>query len=106
MKYHVLIPWDVREAITVTEAAKVAGCSLVTVRTWAALHGLGRRVGGRWMLSRVALTMYLDGDAKAFRKLFASGEGRPLAALIRRHVKIRPRRKIALWPISSGSRPR
>jgi hypothetical protein len=61
----VLVPWNAEEAICVTEAAKIVGCSLVTVRTWAALHGLGRRVGGRWMLSRVALTMYLDGDAKA-----------------------------------------
>jgi hypothetical protein len=64
-RLRVLVPWDSREAICVTEAASVVGCSLVTVRTWTALHGLGRRVGGRWMLSRVALTMYLDGDAKA-----------------------------------------
>jgi hypothetical protein len=65
MKPQVLIPWNAREAICVTEAAKIAGCSLVTVRTWASLHGLGRRVGGRWMLSRVALAMYLDGDTRA-----------------------------------------
>jgi hypothetical protein len=64
-KPQILLPWDVREAIFVAEAAKIAGCSLVTLRTWASLYGLGRRIGGRWMLSRVALTMYLDGDAKA-----------------------------------------
>jgi hypothetical protein len=57
----VLVPWDAREAITVTEAAKIAGCSLVTIRTWAHLDGLGRRVGGRWMLSKVALAMFLSG---------------------------------------------
>jgi Helix-turn-helix domain len=61
----VLVPWDVREALSVVEAAAIIGCSLVTVRNWASMHGLGRRVGGKWMLSRVALQMYLDGDRRA-----------------------------------------
>jgi hypothetical protein len=61
-KPRILIPWSVQEAITVTEAAKIAGCSLVTIRTWAHMDGLGRRVGGRWMISKVALSMFLDGD--------------------------------------------
>lgn len=65
MRPQVLVPWDVREAISVVDAAELIGCSLVTVRNWASMHGLGRRVGGKWMLSRVALRMYLDGDRRA-----------------------------------------
>jgi hypothetical protein len=64
-RLRVLVPWDAREAICVTEAAKIAGCTPVTIRTWAHLDGLGRRVGGRWMISKVALAMFLDGDRSA-----------------------------------------
>jgi hypothetical protein len=32
------------------------------------VHGLGRRVGGGpWLVSKVGLAMFLDGDAKALR---------------------------------------
>jgi hypothetical protein len=63
----VLRPFDLSEALTVTEAAAIAGRTKVTMRTWAALYDLGRPVGGRWMLSRVALQMYLDSDRKALK---------------------------------------
>jgi hypothetical protein len=36
------------------------------LRNWCEVHGLGRRVGGgTWSVSKVALTMFLDGDEKA-----------------------------------------
>ena len=69
----VLVPFDQREAITVREACRISGRSADTVRRWAALHDLGRPVGGQWMLSRVALRMYLDGDRFALRA-FLSGD--------------------------------
>src|SRR5476651_1578837 len=63
----VLIPFDCREAVTIPEAAKIARRTVVTMRAWAALYDLGRMVGGRWAVSRVALAMHLDGDRKALR---------------------------------------
>lgn len=69
----VLRPFDIAEAVSTGEAAKTAGRSTVTIRQWAAVHDLGRLVGGRMMLSRVALAMFLDDDAKALRA-YLSGD--------------------------------
>src|ERR1700712_5619036 len=64
----VLVPFDKRECISLKEAAGVAGKSESTMRAWVEEHGLGRRIGGgTWSVSRVALAMFLDGDAKALR---------------------------------------
>jgi hypothetical protein len=73
LKPHVLLPFDIREAVSISDAARIAGRSTVTVRTWAANFDLGRPVGGRWMISRVALAMYLDSDRKALRA-YLSGD--------------------------------
>jgi hypothetical protein len=51
----VLIPFDIREAISVAQAAALAGRTPMTIRSWVSLHDLGRRVGGRWLVSRIAL---------------------------------------------------
>ena len=64
-KPHVLIPFDLEEALTIREAARIAGRRPVTVREWAANYDIGRRVCGRWMVSRVALAMHLDNDRNA-----------------------------------------
>ena len=65
----VLIPFDRREAISLREAAKIANRSEGTVRGWCAQFDIGRRVGnGPWQVSRVALAMFLDGDADALRE--------------------------------------
>jgi hypothetical protein len=62
----VLVPFDVREGIDLSGAAKRAGKSQTTIRNWCNQHGLGRRVGGGvWVVSKVALAMHLDGDDKA-----------------------------------------
>ncbi len=58
----VLVPYNSAEAMTVGEAAALAHVTTVTMREWAARFDLGRRIGGRWFISRVALAMYLDGD--------------------------------------------
>jgi hypothetical protein len=66
--WRVLVPFDVREGIDLTGAAKRAGKSQTTIRNWCNQHGLGRRVGGGvWVVSKVALAMYLDGDEAALR---------------------------------------
>ncbi|MGY3472453.1 hypothetical protein [Bradyrhizobium ottawaense] len=62
----VLTPYDPREGISLATAAKRAGKSETTIRNWCPQHGLGRRVGGGvWVVSQVALAMFLDGDMAA-----------------------------------------
>jgi hypothetical protein len=62
------------EAISVKEAMKIAGRSESTVRNWSKERGIGRRIaGGKWDISRVALTMLLDGDEVAL-KLYLTGD--------------------------------
>jgi hypothetical protein len=61
----VLIPFHRAEAITVAEAAVLAKRTRRTLRDWCNLHDLGRRIGGQWAVSIVALAMYLDGDSEA-----------------------------------------
>jgi hypothetical protein len=64
--WRVLTPYDPREGISLAAAAKRAGKSETTIRNWCPQHGLGRRVGGGvWVVSQVALAMFLDGDTSA-----------------------------------------
>lgn len=64
----ILSPFDKRECISLKEAADIAGKSQATMRNWCDQHGLGRKVGGgTWMVSKVALAMFLDDDQKALR---------------------------------------
>jgi hypothetical protein len=68
----VLIPYDKQEAITLRQAALIASRSESTLRSWCQIHHIGRRVaGGPWMVSRVALSMFLDDDRKAIRAYLA-----------------------------------
>ena len=64
----ILVPYDIRECISVGKAAQVAGRSESTIRTWCVERGIARRIaGGPWQVSRVALTMLLDGDLRTLR---------------------------------------
>lgn len=74
----VLVPYNPREAIALRQAAKIAGRSESTVRTWCALYHIGRLVvGGPWQISRAALAMLLDGNEAALRA-YSSGDRRDL----------------------------
>ena len=64
-------PFLAEEAITVPEAAKLAGRTGVTVRSWASRAGLGRPVGGQWLVSKVALMMFLENDHRALKAYWA-----------------------------------
>jgi hypothetical protein len=62
----ILVPFDRREGMSLSQASELAGKSESTLRSWCVQHGLGRRVGdGPWVVSRVALAMFLDGDREA-----------------------------------------
>jgi hypothetical protein len=68
----VLVPYDRREALTLREAARIAGRCESTVRGWCGMYDLGRRVGnGPWQVSRPALLMFLDGAEDALRAYLA-----------------------------------
>lgn len=70
----VLTPYDPREGISLAAAAKRAGKSETTIRNWCPQHGLGRRVGGGvWVVSQVALAMFLDRDGQALAA-YVSGD--------------------------------
>lgn len=69
---HVLRPYDRREALSLRRAAEIAGRSESTVRSWCAVHDIGRRVAnGPWQVSAPALRMLLDGNGKALAAYLA-----------------------------------
>jgi Helix-turn-helix domain len=61
----VLTPYDPGEGLTLQQAADRARKSPGTIRNWCESEGLGRRIGGKWCVSKVALEMYLDGETIA-----------------------------------------
>lgn len=70
----ILVPYNPREAISLRRAAEIAGRSESTVRSWCGLYHIGRRVvGGPWQVSRVALSMLLDGNDEAL-SAYLSGD--------------------------------
>lgn len=61
----VLMPFDSREALSTTEAARIAHRTGETMRVWCEKFGIGRKIAGQWMVSRVALQMVLDDNMSA-----------------------------------------
>src|SRR3978361_1972334 len=82
MARQILVPFDKRECISLKEAAGIAGKSESTMRAWVEEHGLGRRIGGgTWSVSRVALSMFLDGDGKALQAYHAGDRSSDLVSV-------------------------
>jgi hypothetical protein len=87
----VLVPFDKREAIPLVSAAKLAGRSEATLRTWCNQHFIGRRVaGGPWCVSRVALAMLLDGDAAALRAYHSGDRHGPMVSAYYQRLGLSP----------------
>lgn len=63
-----LIPFDPREAMSVSEAARRWRLEGRKLRRWAEERGIGRTIGGRVLLSQPALIMLLEGDDEALRQ--------------------------------------
>ena len=64
----VLSPYNSDEGLTLQQAADRAKKSPSTIRNWCESEGLGRRIGGKWCVSKVALEMYLDGEVGALAR--------------------------------------
>ena len=74
-----LIPYDKREGIPLNVAAERAGKSPGTIRNWCIEHGIGRKVGGgQWIVSKVALAMFLDGATSALNAYKAGERSTPV----------------------------
>lgn len=67
----ILQPFDRREATTLKGFAHTAGISIATARETVHVQLLGRKVGGRWLVSRVAAAAYLDGNREALKAYWA-----------------------------------
>ena len=73
----VLVPFNSLESIPVATAAKISGKSENTIRLWAERYVIGRKIGGDWHISRVALTIFLDGDTDALAAYHAGDRTNP-----------------------------
>jgi hypothetical protein len=73
----ILIPFDPRECISRSDAAKKAGVTSGTISGWCEKYGIGRRIGGQWKISKVALRMHLEGARGALAAYHAGNRTDP-----------------------------
>jgi hypothetical protein len=73
----VLIPFDPRECISRSDAAKQAGVTVGAISGWCVKFGIGRRIGGHWKISKVALRMHLEGAGEALAAYHAGNRADP-----------------------------
>ncbi len=67
----VLRPFHRSEVLSIAQAAHIAGKSVRTIREWCARLDIGRRIGGQWAVSKVALAMLLDGSEEVLKAYLA-----------------------------------
>ena len=72
-----MVPFDARESISIAVAMRLSGKAGNTIRLWAEQYGIGRKIGGDWHISRVALRMFLDGDMAALAAYHAGKRDDP-----------------------------
>ncbi len=60
----ILFPYIPEEAMLLGEAVQRTGWSDATLRDRAVRFGLARKIGGRWIFSRVALELFLNGQTE------------------------------------------
>jgi len=76
----VLRPFNRSEVLSIAGAAEIAGRPVRTLRQWCLLHDIGRRIGGQWSVSKIALAMWLDGDNGALAAYLAGDRSSPTVA--------------------------
>jgi hypothetical protein len=62
----IIIPFNRQEIASLKEAGAIAGRCAETMRMWAE-DGIGRKIGGKWAISRPALLMRLEGNTAALK---------------------------------------
>ena len=83
---HTLVPYAGEECISIGEAATIARKSERALRTWCRRSHIGRRIGGSWAVSRVALAMLIEDDMDALANYLdgARAQYDPVASYYRR----------------------
>ena len=61
----ILFPYIPEEAMPLGEAVQRTAWSDATLRDRAVRYGLARKIGGRWIFSRVAVELFLNGQNEA-----------------------------------------
>jgi hypothetical protein len=73
----VMVPFDLRESMSIAVAAKLSGRAGNTIRLWAERHGIGRKIR-RLAHQQGALRIFLDGDMAALAAYHAGNRTNPL----------------------------
>jgi hypothetical protein len=76
----VLVPFHRSEVVSIADAAHIAGRTKRTMRDWCQRFDVGRRIGGQWAVSKVALAMWLDGNKEALAAYLAGDRSSPTVA--------------------------
>jgi hypothetical protein len=84
----ILRPYDPAEVIGTGEAAQRAGKSERCMRNWCLEQHLGRKIGGHYSVSRVALDMKLNDDEPALKAYHAGERVTPEVAAYYRRLGI------------------
>jgi len=92
---HVLRPYHAAEALTVRQAAALARRSVRTIRGWAVRFDLGRRIGGSWAVSSVALLMHLENNREALALYHKGDRSSPTIVAYFEHCGVPLRRRPA-----------
>jgi hypothetical protein len=81
----VLRPFDRSETLSAKEAAAWSGKTVSTIKRWCYRFAIGRRVGGRWLISKPALLALLEGDGDLLARYWAGDrESAAIAELFER----------------------
>ena len=76
----VLKPYDPNEVIGIRAACKLSGGSRGRMIQLCEQHGLGRKIGARWAVSRVALHAFLNDDHEGLNAYLTGDRTGPVVA--------------------------
>jgi hypothetical protein len=92
----VLKPFSRAESRTTEEAAAFCGRTRRTMRNWCTQYNLGRRIGGAWVMSIVALDLFVNDEQEALRHYLSGDRRHPtVVAAYERHRVSVPKRSQA-----------
>ena len=82
--HRVLVPFVGFEVADVHYAARWAGVTPKCIRQWCERHGVGRKIAGRFFVSRLALPMFVEGDRETLARYHAGDRGPEVLAYLTR----------------------